>query len=107
MSDAIDKIVSWVKGAVDFMAKVLNFTSSDAGKQMIKIVMEIIRDVQKTGKAGEDKRTLAFTLLLTKLPEIIELAVLMMKAEDKAIADKDGDGVLDVDDKCPEDPDCQ
>lgn len=98
-----DKIVTWLKGLSDFMAKTVK---GDAA-QMVRIIMGIIREVQASGKSGADKRALAFSLLVAKLPEIIEIAVALMKQEDGCPGDADCDGVPDAIDKCPRDPNCQ
>ena len=101
----MDKFVKWILGTVGFMAKMLN--PNGIAMQIVKRIMAVIRKVQATGKSGADKRALAMVLLLTELPEIIEMAVALMKHEDSCPGDKDCDGVPDAQDKCPEDPKCQ
>lgn len=96
----MDKFLRWMVGTVDFMAAMLK---GDAAKQIIIIILGIVRQVQATGKSGADKRVLAFTLLVAALPEIIEAAVKLMKDEDKGgcPGDADCDGILDDVDPCP------
>lgn len=97
----MDKFLKWMQGAVDFMA---NMLKGDVATQIVKLVLSIVREVQATGKSGADKRALAFTLLVARLPEIIELAVALMKHEDKVAGcpgDKDCDSIPDSVDPCP------
>lgn len=94
----MDKFFKWMAGAVDFMAAMLK---GDAAKRIIIIILGIVRQVQSTGKAGADKRALAFTLLVAALPEIIEAAVKLMKDEDAGCpGDVDCDGIPDAADNC-------
>lgn len=92
----MDKFLKWMAGVADFMASLLK---GDAAKRIIIIILGIVREVQKTGKSGADKRALAFTLLVAALPEIIEAAVKLMKDEEAGCpGDADCDGILDT---CP------
>lgn len=98
----MDKFMKWIQGAVDFMAAMFK---GDTANKIIKLILSVVREVQATGKSGADKRALAFTLLVAKLPELIELAVALMKHEDTNTGcpgDKDCDGIPDAQDPCPD-----
>ena len=112
-----ETIKQWFSGIGEFMFLFLKTAISnivaDIGPMVLEIVVQVERECAGNC-SGQEKFDKALALAMQKLPGIainairiaIETAVAIMN-EDKCEDDADCDGVLDADDKCPTDPNCQ
>lgn len=113
----MSNFLSWIKGAVDFMAAFLTKDRLALIGAIVQIILVAIRKVDEMDTLSDDaKRATAYGLLTEDLPKLIEYGVKLKKIEDSTgkgcvlpdgRLDSDCDGKADSDDPCPTDPNCK
>ena len=107
------KLMMILKGIGKFTMMMLQTEGTRIRNEIGPMVLEIVKEVEAqcpSGScSGEEKFQKALGVLLAKLPEIAirHIRGAVEDAVEIINSDIDGDGIPDIFDACPDDPDCQ